>query len=490
MKKQSCVIAFGDIDGKKFMFKNRDRNYVPELKIYHTRRNGVEMVYFKDEHTGWVEGINEHGIAVANSALMVLWDEKEGAKSKKKDNAHLGAIGSMDANRILKTLECKDMREALDTVIKYDGGVRGHTFISDGNVGKSVEHTAKHEAYITDLIGDKDKYHARSNHGLRYPDAGYTLGENAKSSRTRLQKVLDLMPQISSPEDLIHGLYEQRGKDFGSPHNVVRRTDNMFTSSQLIYDFDEKKITLYLIPEDCDYLGYEKTFDGVGACSFEVKRISHFDEDGTFSIKPIKTNPSRVAHLKISTHTLMYEEVAHPVNKTYVDKKVVKYFKEELFENGKKVDEESYSLAYDQLEKFFKSKGLKLEEFKHLNDESLNFIYQNRDITISYSEVVGDLLYKKDYDGDVHLTGTLYCEVDLNCVVDENWIFEFEMENWNTSHLFEIDVDFEQRDYRKLRKPFKVRREVIFPFSFDISKHKPLEVDYMLLEKGMGFYKK
>ena len=60
------------------MFKNRDRNYVPELKIYHTRRNGVEMVYFKDEHTGWVEGINEHGIAVANSALMVSLGRERG----------------------------------------------------------------------------------------------------------------------------------------------------------------------------------------------------------------------------------------------------------------------------------------------------------------------------------------------------------------------------------------------------------------------------
>ena len=76
MYKRSCVIAISDINGKKFMFKNRDRNYTPQLKIYHTIRHGVEMVYFKDEHTGWIEGINEHGIGVANSALMVLWDEK------------------------------------------------------------------------------------------------------------------------------------------------------------------------------------------------------------------------------------------------------------------------------------------------------------------------------------------------------------------------------------------------------------------------------
>tara|TARA_B100000424_G_C22944934_1_gene502870 strand:+ start:4183 stop:5649 length:1467 start_codon:yes stop_codon:yes gene_type:complete len=488
MKKQSCVIAFGDINGKKFMFKNRDRNYVPELKIYHTKRNGVEMVYFKDEHTGWVEGINEHGIAVANSALMVLWDEKEGAKSKKKDNAHLGAIGSMDANRILRTLECRNMEDALDTVITFDGGVRGHTFLSDGIVAKSIEHTAKHEAHIVDML--KDKYHVRSNHGVRYPDAGYTLGENAKSSRTRLQKVLDLMPQISTPEELIHGLYEQRGKDFNSPHNVVRKTDNMFTSSQLIYDFDKKNITLYLIPEDCDYLGYEKTFEEEGVCSFEVKRISHFDEDGSFSIRPVKANPSRVARLKHSSNPLMYEAVAHRTTKTYVEKKVLKHFKEEMFQNGFKVDGETYSVAYDKLEQLFKKKGERLENFIDLGDVILQFTYQNKDISIDYSEIVGDFLYKKNKRGDVFLTGSLYCELDLHCEINEDWLTNLQVEDWNLNHLFECGHKFDRKDYQEMEKGFEISREIIFPFSFDISKHKPLEVDYMLLTKGMGFYKK
>ena len=139
-----------------------------------------------------------------------------------------------------------------------------------------------------------------SNHGLRYPDAGYTLGENKKSSKARLQKVLDLLPQISSPEELIERLYAQRFEDFNSPFNVVRRTDNMFTSSQLIYDFDKRKITLYLIPEDCEYLGFHKDFDERGVCSFEVKRISHFEDDGSFSIRKVGGNPARVASLKMA----------------------------------------------------------------------------------------------------------------------------------------------------------------------------------------------
>ena len=243
MYKRSCVIAISDINGKKFMFKNRDRNYTPQLKIYHTIRHGVEMVYFKDEHTGWIEGINEHGIGVANSALMVLWDEKEGKSKKKNDNATLGMLGSKDANRILKTLECKNIEDALDTVIHFDGGVRGHTFLSDGVTAKSVEHTAKHKAYVTDL--SSGGHYVRSNHGEHYPSAGYTVGENKESSHLRLKKVLDTLSDIDSPEDLIRKLYAQRFEDPSSPFNVVRRTDNMYTSSQLIYDFENKKISLF-----------------------------------------------------------------------------------------------------------------------------------------------------------------------------------------------------------------------------------------------------
>lgn len=295
MKKEACVIALGELGGKRFMFKNRDRNYIPEIKIFHTRRNGVEVVYFRDELTGWCEGINEYGIAVANAALMVLWDEKEGVKGKKKDNSTLGIIGSKDADRILKTLECKTFDDALDRVVSYNNGVRGHTFVSDGDRAVSIEHTAKHRAYIQDLSWDD--FHARSNHGLHYPKAGYTVGENKESSHQRMQTTLKTFSSCKTPEEFVSEIYRQRFKDPESPFNVVRKTDNMFTSSQVIYDFDKRKIILYLIPEDCDYMGHESTIEGKSKCSFEVKRLGYFDDKGNFDITPVRGNPVRVASL-------------------------------------------------------------------------------------------------------------------------------------------------------------------------------------------------
>jgi len=283
--KKACVIAFADIGGKKYLFKNRDRNYVPELKIYHTMRNGVEMVYFRDENTGWVEGINEYGIAVANAALLVIWDENEG-KASKKTHKTLGMVGSKDAERVLRTLECKTLSEALDIVVSYMGGIRGHTLVSDGKKAYSVEHTAKHKAHVEDL--DITKPHVRSNHGIKYPQAGYTSGENKESSHKRLQVVEKTIGEVKTPEELIETLYAQRGENINNPFNVVRKTDNMFTSSQLIYDFAKKGLTLYLVPEDSDFLGMEKTFEGDGKCSVEVKKLGFFEDDGEFEIKPMR----------------------------------------------------------------------------------------------------------------------------------------------------------------------------------------------------------
>lgn len=283
IKKQGCVIALADIGGKKYLFKNRDRNYIPELKIYHTIRNGVEMVYFRDENTGWVEGINEFGIAVANAALLVLWDEKEGSQSSAQT---LGSVGSKDAERVLKALESRTLKEALDNVVSYMGGIRGHTFVSDGKAAYGVEHTAKHKAHIEDL--DMDGVHVRSNHGIKYPSAGYTSGENKESSHTRKKIVEETISKVKTPEEMIETLYRQRGENISNPMNVIRKTDNMFTSSQLVYDFAKKKITLYLVPEDSDFMGMEKTFEGDGKCCVEVKKFGFFEDDGKFEIKSMR----------------------------------------------------------------------------------------------------------------------------------------------------------------------------------------------------------
>ena len=84
--KTTCIISVGEWGGKKCLFKNRDRNYTPEVRIYHKLIDGVEVLYMKDEVTGWCEGLNEYGIGIVNAALSVKADEKAGKAGKGKSD--------------------------------------------------------------------------------------------------------------------------------------------------------------------------------------------------------------------------------------------------------------------------------------------------------------------------------------------------------------------------------------------------------------------
>lgn len=273
MKKQSCVIAITHIGDKKWVFKNRDRNYVPDIRVHHViSENGVEILYFKDERTGWVEGINEHGIVVSNAALMVLEDEKEGAKKKSK------AIRfSQDAHRIISALECTSLLQALHILTHLKTGVKGHTMISDQRHAFVIEQTSKHEAKVDEIL---EKNFVRTNHGIYHSDAGYLAGADRESSETRyetMMKVLESNPKKS--EDIIKKLFALRLKDVSNPNNVVRKTDNMFTSNQFLFDAETRTMTMYLVDKDSEFVGYEKHFKKPARCKLEVKRVTSNKEN-------------------------------------------------------------------------------------------------------------------------------------------------------------------------------------------------------------------
>ena len=78
-----CIIVHKKLGDTTIMAKNRDRMYKPELEVVHELINGVEVVYLHDVITDWSEGMNEFGIGVVNTALMVGFDEKEKQLVKK-----------------------------------------------------------------------------------------------------------------------------------------------------------------------------------------------------------------------------------------------------------------------------------------------------------------------------------------------------------------------------------------------------------------------
>lgn len=269
MDKQSCVIAITHINGEKCVFKNRDRNYVPDIRVFHViSENGVEILYFKDERTGWVEGINEHGIVVSNSALMVLEDEKEGAKKKSK-----AVRFSQDAHRIISALECTTLLQALHILTHLKSGVKGHTTISDERHSFVVEQTSIHEAKVDEIL---ENNFVRTNHGIFYSDAGYVSGDDRESSEVRYDTMMSVLEKkLKTPEDIIKKLFQLRLKDVPNPNNVVRKVpDGMFTSNQFLFNPKNRKMTMYLVDKDSEFVGYEKHFNKKGRCKLEVKRIT------------------------------------------------------------------------------------------------------------------------------------------------------------------------------------------------------------------------
>lgn len=249
MNKKACVISFGVCGGSRWLFKNRDRTYNPEIKIIHEIIDGTEITYLYDVGTDWSEGMNEHGIGIVNTALMVGRDEAE-----KKIIKTVGKK-SKDGERIRKALGQATLDEAVDTLCTFHGGVKGHTFISDQDTAKSVEATTKHDCVVKTLR--RGTNHVRTNHGFVYPDAGYTEGTDYISTVKRRNDTMKALHKIKDPEEIAPALVRKRKKDRNDPHNIVRDTDTMITSSQMVLNLTNLEMLVYLIPGKVTFKGVD-----------------------------------------------------------------------------------------------------------------------------------------------------------------------------------------------------------------------------------------
>ena len=287
--KKSCIISVGVWGNKKCLFKNRDRNYLPEIRIYHEILGGVEVLYMKDETTGWCEGINEFGIGIVNAALAVREDEKQGKASKgvfgKGDLATLNTL--RDGKRVLKALEARNIEQAVGTLQSHLGGLRGHTFIANKDVTYSLEATWRGHDFHKRKLPEGRK-HVRTNHGIFYQDAGFTEkdGDNYLSSLARRDQAMKELRKVDSPDEIAPAIYGKRRPDRADPLNMVKLTDGMRTTSQMVLNLDDLEATLYLIPGQIVYLGYENNLPKghKSRIGIQVREYTDLDGDGNFDI--------------------------------------------------------------------------------------------------------------------------------------------------------------------------------------------------------------
>ena len=102
--------------------------------------------------------------------------------------------------------------------------------------------TSKHLPVITKV--DDRKVVVRTNHGIEYPDTGYTSGVKRTSSISRKDIATRELEKIKSPAEVLDALSKQYTKDpFMNPYRRKNKFD-MVTTSQVMYNLDDLEFYL------------------------------------------------------------------------------------------------------------------------------------------------------------------------------------------------------------------------------------------------------
>jgi hypothetical protein len=272
MKLTECIIVSKEVDDKFILAKNRDRAYKPKLEVIHTLLDGVEVVYLHDITTDWSEGMNEYGIGLVNSALMVGHDEAEKKIVKKKGKP------SKDGERIRKVLSKKTLKDAVKTVLGYNGtngGIKGHTFISSPKYMISVEQTSKHKPNV--ILQNIEHPIVRTNHGHVFTDAGYTTGMDYKSSKIRKISAEKTIDKVKNWREIPMVMRKQFYKS-DSQLNMRRDTNKMFTSSQTLMNLTDRIFHLeYFVDKVESFEGIKRKLPNsyTPKIKIEIKKIEN-----------------------------------------------------------------------------------------------------------------------------------------------------------------------------------------------------------------------
>jgi hypothetical protein len=232
---QECIIVSKEVDDKFILAKNRDRAYAPTLEIVHTIMDGIEVAYLHDTTTDWSEGLNENGIGVVNSALLVGHDEAEHKIVKK------GGKPGPDGDKMRNIIKQPTLKDAIKAAVTYKGksglSLKGHTFVSSPKQMVSIETTSKHKPDIQ--IQNTESPVVRTNHGHMFTDAGYTHGEKYLSSQMRKISAEKSVDKVEDWKEIANAMR----KEFFPKRpqmNMKRDTSQMSTSSQTVMNLTDR----------------------------------------------------------------------------------------------------------------------------------------------------------------------------------------------------------------------------------------------------------
>lgn len=263
-----CIIVYANIKGKQILAKNRDKVYVPEVKIVRDIIDGTEVIYMIDNNTGWLEGMNEHGLGIVNSALNVKYDETEEDELRKKrlnlmnikENAPKLKLGALSKKNLNSMIDYMKNNEFFDDI-----SLQGHTFIASAKECIHIESTTEQKPVIKILKDDL----VLTNHGKNIKGAGYGYGKKLISSILRkhlaeseiknvsnVNEVLDCMNKTYRDLDPRFHPYRDRMatlKYTGKRNN----TKCLMTTTQIMLNLSDLEFNFNYDKNNSNYFGIE-----------------------------------------------------------------------------------------------------------------------------------------------------------------------------------------------------------------------------------------
>ena len=256
-----CVIAAVKLNGHVYLAKNRDRGYHAKVNVIHEIVNGTEVILWHDLDTDWCEGMNEHGVGVVNSSLMVRKDEKE--SEQVKDNVDIlnkshKQRKTTDGMKIKRALSFTSVDEVVDSLLGKIGepALNGHTIVSDGHDIYALEVTTRYEPTAAKLGSDTNVF-VRSNHGIIHPNVGYIYGKKKESSHDRLNLAHQHLDKVSHKREILDVLKAKYKSDpFLNPYRA-ENPYNMYTTGQILMDLFNKSVTIRMDKDLSEFRGID-----------------------------------------------------------------------------------------------------------------------------------------------------------------------------------------------------------------------------------------
>ena len=131
-------------------------------------------------------------------------------------------------------------------------GIKGHTIVGSPQSMYTIEMTSKTNPVVKKL-NPATGFDVSTNHGEEHPDAGYTpyrQPDDYMSSKIRKATAQVQLANVEDYEKVMPALAQQHF-DTKSNFNMLRATDNMKTTNQVLMHLDKKEMIVYIVPGQC-----------------------------------------------------------------------------------------------------------------------------------------------------------------------------------------------------------------------------------------------